>query len=337
MNQLFSNNAAATLASDVSSTDTTITLATGTGALFTSPASGQKELATLLKPTDTTVPVEIIKIISRSGDILTVERGQEGTASAAWPASSTSIQGRITAATLSSFPQGVTTHINETFMNSFFAMAKMDEGNDGNECLTNTAQSVLFSPYIDIGVPPNWTASTAYHHGDIVIPSTPNGTQYRWNAENSTSIPNTKQTLVTSSTEPTWPTGSGNSVADAGTGAGMWVSMNIPGTYSMQTPPAGSIFVPLQFGFVAHGAFSALTGTPMVSIGSDNTNSTSFVSWANLTVSAPYGFQLFTPASNLAIQSGDNILFDINSPATTGRCVGRFFVQGFFVELPVHS
>ena len=76
--QLFSNNAKTTLASAISSSQTSITVATGKGSLFPSPSTGQQFKVTLVSATDATV-FEICNCTSRTGDVLTVIRGQEGT------------------------------------------------------------------------------------------------------------------------------------------------------------------------------------------------------------------------------------------------------------------
>ena len=76
--QLFANNAKTTLAASITSTQTSITVATGTGSLFPSPTSGQVFRVTLVSASSSTV-FEICTCTSRSGDTLTVVRGQEGT------------------------------------------------------------------------------------------------------------------------------------------------------------------------------------------------------------------------------------------------------------------
>jgi hypothetical protein len=76
--QLFANNAKTTLASPINATQTTITVAPGTGALFPNPSSGQAFKITLVSASSTTV-YEICLCTARSSDILTVVRAQEGT------------------------------------------------------------------------------------------------------------------------------------------------------------------------------------------------------------------------------------------------------------------
>ena len=76
--QLFANNAKTTLAAPINATQTTITVAPGTGSLFPNPASGQAFMVTLVSASSSTT-YEICLCNGRLGDTLSVIRGQEGT------------------------------------------------------------------------------------------------------------------------------------------------------------------------------------------------------------------------------------------------------------------
>lgn len=76
--QIFANNAKTTLGSAVNSSQTTITVAAGKGALFPNPSSGQIFKVTMVSASDATV-YEVCNCTSRTGDVLTVVRAQEGT------------------------------------------------------------------------------------------------------------------------------------------------------------------------------------------------------------------------------------------------------------------
>jgi hypothetical protein len=80
---VFANNARTTLATAIGPSATTITLATGTGALFPNPGAGQQFTLTL-NDAETGLIDEICYCTARSGDNLTVLRGQEGTAALSW-------------------------------------------------------------------------------------------------------------------------------------------------------------------------------------------------------------------------------------------------------------
>lgn len=77
----WTNNATTTIASGISSGDTSITLAGGTGALFPTLGAGDYFYGTLNNANN---DIEIVKVTARSGDVLTVVRAQEGTSAAAW-------------------------------------------------------------------------------------------------------------------------------------------------------------------------------------------------------------------------------------------------------------
>lgn len=99
---LFTNNAATTLASNITSGDSSLTVATGTGALFPNPTAGQYFYCTLANNAGT---VEIIKVTARSGDTFsTIVRGQDGTSAVGW-SSGDKVELRLVNADLTNFPQ----------------------------------------------------------------------------------------------------------------------------------------------------------------------------------------------------------------------------------------
>jgi hypothetical protein len=81
-NQQFTNNAASTLSAGITSSATTITLATGGGALFPALSGSQYFYGTLSNAAGTVN--EIVKVTARSTDSLTVVRGQDGTTGSAF-------------------------------------------------------------------------------------------------------------------------------------------------------------------------------------------------------------------------------------------------------------
>lgn len=76
MTQLFSNNATSVLTADINSAATIITLPLGDGALFNSPVDPDFELVTIHNSSYSYW--EVVKVVSRSGDSLTISRGYEG-------------------------------------------------------------------------------------------------------------------------------------------------------------------------------------------------------------------------------------------------------------------
>lgn len=99
---LFTNNAATTLASGITSIATSLTVATSTGGLFPNPTAGQYFYATLQNTTGTTI--EIVKVTARTTDTFTIVRAQDGTTASAFSAGD-KVELRCTAADLTNFGQ----------------------------------------------------------------------------------------------------------------------------------------------------------------------------------------------------------------------------------------
>lgn len=80
---IFANNAKTTIAGAITSTSTTLNLYPGTGSLFPNPGANQYFILTL---TDAATGLinEIVWVTSRSGDVLTILRGQDNTAAKSW-------------------------------------------------------------------------------------------------------------------------------------------------------------------------------------------------------------------------------------------------------------
>jgi hypothetical protein len=83
---LIANNARTTLLSTITASDLVVTVATGTGAAFPTPTGGDYFYITFETSDKTTR--EIAKCTARSGDQLTVVRGQDGTAAQGFAAGS---------------------------------------------------------------------------------------------------------------------------------------------------------------------------------------------------------------------------------------------------------
>lgn len=103
--QLFGNNASSLLAASISDSDLTIQLTTGFGALFPNPGANEYFLVTLENDAG---DIEVVKVTSRSTDLLTVPtggRGQEGTSAQSWTNGQARVELRITRGTLETFIQ----------------------------------------------------------------------------------------------------------------------------------------------------------------------------------------------------------------------------------------
>jgi hypothetical protein len=78
---LFSNNASTTLASGIAAGATSLTVATGQGALFPTITGSNFFYVTLA---NTSNVLEIVKVTARTGDTMTIVRGQDGTTATAY-------------------------------------------------------------------------------------------------------------------------------------------------------------------------------------------------------------------------------------------------------------
>ncbi|EKN4882476.1 gp53-like domain-containing protein [Yersinia enterocolitica] len=104
---LSANNASTVLAAGISASATTLTVNTGTGGLFPSPVSGTSFFKLTLIDAATGTLTEIVHVTARTGDTMTIVRGQEGTVSRLWSANDISAN-MMTAGTLDLFAQSGT-------------------------------------------------------------------------------------------------------------------------------------------------------------------------------------------------------------------------------------
>jgi hypothetical protein len=101
MSVLLTNNATTQLATSLTTGTTTLSVTAGTGGKFPAPGPSQWFPVTLVKANGT---LEICRCTSRSGDVLTVARAQEGTAAQAFAAGDR-VELRLTNAAMSEFAQ----------------------------------------------------------------------------------------------------------------------------------------------------------------------------------------------------------------------------------------
>jgi hypothetical protein len=102
---IFANNASALLAASISDSDLTIQVAAGFGALFPNPGANEYFLVSLENDDG---DIEVVKVTSRSTDLLTVPsagRGQEGTSAQSWTNGLTRVELRLTKGTMETFIQ----------------------------------------------------------------------------------------------------------------------------------------------------------------------------------------------------------------------------------------
>ena len=136
MSFLFENNAVSTLLSGINDTVTTINVQAGDGALFPSPTGNDSFRVTLQ---DSSNNIEICDCTSRTGDALTVVRGQEGTTGLSWLAGDV-IELRLTKAILEDYRQGVGDEVQTT------AISRAVGTSDRHDIIEVTAAATITLP-----------------------------------------------------------------------------------------------------------------------------------------------------------------------------------------------
>lgn len=148
---LLTNNASTTLASGISNSATSLSVASGAGALF--PAiTGADYFFVTLKEGST---VEIVKVTARSTDAFTVTRGQDGTTGQTFTSAAT-VKLNLTAAVLAELPALATP-------NTFSGAQR-----GAVTALTSTAASMA----IDLAVNNNFSHTTS-ENTTLAAPSNP--------------------------------------------------------------------------------------------------------------------------------------------------------------------
>lgn len=99
---LYTNNASTTLASGINSSVTSLTVASGKGALFPSPTGSNYFMCTLQSVSGS--PIEIVQVTARSTDTFTIVRAQESTTAQSFSAGDI-VELRLTAGELGGIPQ----------------------------------------------------------------------------------------------------------------------------------------------------------------------------------------------------------------------------------------
>lgn len=152
MGMKFANNATTTLASGINSSVTSLTVATGTGALFPTLSAGDYFYCTLANTSGT---IEIIKVTARSTDTFTIARGQDNTTATSW-LTGDKVELRLVKATLNDLP-------------------KMDEANTFTLLQTMSLGNVS-GPWTTAGRPSSPTTGQTGYNSSLGKNETWNGT-----------------------------------------------------------------------------------------------------------------------------------------------------------------
>ena len=332
---LFSNNAVATLAAPLTSGATTFTVAADGGAdTFGVPGGSQVQLATL---TDASGPNahEVVLITGRSGNVFTVQRGQEDTVAAAWSAGA-KISARVTAGMLRTFPQRLNGFLHTRMENpgspdvcalgDYLTLprrrASATNGNyygwhDGSF----GAEIIGTSAPCDLGEAITWNTSPHYH-GAVVVPSTPDGFQYWLDMP-----PEISESYT--STPPTFNGTSDPTVAEHSSlgPVGFWIPTALPVSLNARFA-SGLRLAVTEVGFIADTVTA--TSTPSVSIGADGA-ATRFANAVALDqLTGNHSIHSIPIAAGGVLV--EELQFVATTSATGGQVRGRFYWRGFFVD-----
>jgi len=135
---LYTNNAATYLAFGITNTATTMQVSANAGSLFPNPTGGDYFYVSLISLSGPII--EIVKCTARSGDIFTIERGQEGTSALYWNMGD-NVQLRITAAGMNFVTGEADTVLAELAAPTGSSLIGYTEGGTG--AVTRTVQSKL--------------------------------------------------------------------------------------------------------------------------------------------------------------------------------------------------
>jgi hypothetical protein len=168
---LYTNNAATYLAFGITNTATTMQVSANAGSLFPNPTGGDYFYVSLISLSGPII--EIVKCTSRSGDVFTIERGQEGTTPLYWNMGD-NVQLRITAAGMN-YIAGSTasTTLEQSFTatqgQTVFTLTNFDysPGNNNLAVFVNGSKQVSGTNYTETNVN-TVTFTTGLNAGDIV-------------------------------------------------------------------------------------------------------------------------------------------------------------------------
>lgn len=335
MRHMFSNNAATTLDGAITDSATSITLATGTGALFASPDAldSEVQMATLVAGAD----IEIVRITARAADVLTVERGREGTTAIAW-ADGSRIEARITADMLDRNLQNqddssgiaIGTYASGAMGNAWVIAgfpalqrpAAVSLGMDKH--MTPDATGATFA--VNLGVVPTWAASTSYVDGVAVKPTTPDGNQYimRMRAPPFTD-------LTSGTVEPPFDDTFVAIDFDAADSVNKWYGVDLAAGFQQTVQSSAVRFYVTEVGFICLEFGASVSAPPSISIGT-NGDDTRYMN--NVALSAIDGSYQIHRVAVTDRRGVTNLRFKLDTAAVGDVFVGRFYYKGTFVEAP---
>lgn len=335
MRHAFSNNAVTTLATGISNSATTITLASD--AAFASVGTdGLFQALTITDPANVLPPEVVYATAIPGAGQRTVTRGRDGTTAQTWVAGAV-VSARVTAGMLGSFVQsddegvllvpGVDSGRNwrglgAVQMSGFQYLQPQRSlvGGNENRIDPNLGLEVVgASVYVSLGSTPTWTSGATYYQGNIVQPPVSNGYQYCFETRNN--INDSTSTTTTPAFGST-PCAALNGSNDVGYWTPVDTSYIVVDTGSL---PGGAEILVSEIGFICSN-FSAGT-TPVISAGI-NGDTTKYASSVSLSQIAAAGH-----VHRIPVTAGGEVgqpKFSLVTPGS-GTFVGRFYWRGFLL------
>lgn len=328
---LFANNAETTLATGIAGSGGPVAITIevtgddtlqGTFAAFGDVTlDSYNNLLVTLTHEDNPGQYEVLQVTGISGTDFDVLRGFEGDV-LAWPAG-TLISARVTAGAMSQMAQ---LNLDDGVMASNAAAGVMQFGSWPTMQLLRkqglapsdyepvvTPESWQGSIPVDLGTPVTWSAVN-FFRGSVVRPTTPDGSQYWLDIAD----PFDSQSL--DSVEPTWG-------ATAPSAKGTWYETVMP--VDISSGELRNVLI-TEVGFICHKYGGS--AVPNVSIGTESAP-TRFANNVALSQITGNGTVHRIPLSTGgAMVSGEALKFKVESAAAGGRCLGRFYWRGLFIQ-----
>jgi hypothetical protein len=244
---LFTNNANSVLTAGISSGSTAISLVAGAGALFPSPNPVNNEYFAITVEDTTLGSREIMYCTSRTGDVLTVVRGEEGTIAQSFLAGTT-VSHRLTAGILSVLGTGGGGGGGNVSSSGIPATGQAAVWTDPTHIQGVTASLVAGSGINVTGTWPNQTIANTASGGNVSNSGTPTtGQAAIWT--DATHLQGVTASLVAGSNiavSGTWPNQTISGTA-GGTGYTLTaqdpVTANAAGTFGAATSITGNLVV----------------------------------------------------------------------------------------------
>lgn len=183
--------------------------------------------------------------------------------------------------------------------------------------LMQATERTFYSPPVQAGAKV-WAATTAYSHNEVVTPTTPNG--YSYYARLSSPYGGT---VASSSSEPTWPTTNGGTVAE---GSITWVCVDNSNIAFYL--PDYLRFIPVEVGFIGDADTAAGGTQPTLSWGIVGSTAKWKAATITTLITGAFSRQMFDVTNT---EGSDNMSAAITSLGT-GVKSGRVYWKGICVE-----